>query len=140
MIKILIVEDNPGDVGLTQAAFEKSNIPTTLHVVNDGDAAMSYLRDNDEPRPDLVLLDLSLPRKDGRTVLAEIKADPDLKGIPVIVLTGSQAEQDINDCFDLQAVCYMCKPLVLDRFLQIISSIEDLTLTTGKAPSGRSGG
>jgi len=82
------------------------------------------LRDNDEPRPDLVLLDLSLPRKDGRTVLAEIKADPDLKGIPVIVLTGSQAEQDINDCFDLQAVCYMCKPLVLIVFYRLFRRLK----------------
>ena len=124
MMKILIVEDNPGDGGLTQAAFEESKTPTTLHFVDDGDAAMSYLRDNDEPRPDLVLLDLSLARKDGRTVLAEIKADPDLKGIPVIVLTGSQAEQDINDCFDLQAVCYMCKPLVLIVFYRLFRRLK----------------
>ena len=137
-VQILLVEDNPGDVGLTEAALEESKILNTLHVVNDGEAAISFLRregDNSyAPRPDLILLDLNLPKKDGREVLSEIKTDPQLKRIPVVVLTASDAEKDIAASYDLQANCYVSKPLDLDSFVQVISAIEEFWLAIVKLP------
>ncbi|MFD2232805.1 response regulator [Phaeospirillum tilakii] len=126
---ILLVEDNPGDARLAQEALKEGRMTSRLKVVVDGVEAMSYLRREggyaDVPRPNLVLLDLNLPRKDGRQVLAEMKADPELRRIPVVVLTTSQAGQDILRSYDLHANCYITKPVDLDRFISVIRSIEE---------------
>lgn len=126
---ILLVEDNPGDARLAQEALKEGRMTSRLKVVVDGVEAMSYLRREagyaDVPRPNLVLLDLNLPRKDGRQVLAEMKADPELRRIPVVVLTTSQAGQDILRSYDLHANCYITKPVDLDRFIAVIRSIEE---------------
>ena len=126
---ILLVEDNPGDARLAQEALKEGRMSSRLAVVVDGVEGMSFLRREGEyanaPRPHLVLLDLNLPRKDGRQVLAEMKADPDLRRIPVVVLTTSQAEQDICRCYDLHANCYITKPVDLDRFIAVVRSIEE---------------
>jgi len=126
---ILLVEDNPGDARLAQEALKEGRMSSRLAVVVDGVEGMSFLRREGEyanaPRPHLVLLDLNLPRKDGRQVLAEMKADPDLRRIPVVVLTTSQAEQDIGRCYDLHANCYITKPVDLDRFIAVVRSIEE---------------
>lgn len=138
-IEILLVEDNPGDVRLTQEALKDGKVRNNLHVVEDGVAAMAFMRQEGQyanvPRPDLILLDLNLPRKDGREVLAEIKADEGLKRIPVIVLTTSQAEEDICKAYGLNANCYIAKPVDLDQFITVIKSIEDFWLTIVKLPS-----
>jgi len=129
VFNILLVEDNPGDARLAQEALKEGRMSSRLAVVVDGVEGMSYLRREGEyaaaPRPNLVLLDLNLPRKDGRQVLAEMKADPDLRRIPVVVLTTSQAEQDITRCYDLHANCYITKPVDLDRFISVVRSIEE---------------
>jgi CheY-like chemotaxis protein len=126
---ILLVEDNPGDARLAQEALKEGRIPSRLKVVVDGVEAMNFLRREGEhanaPRPQLVLLDLNLPRKDGRQVLAEMKADPELRRIPVVVLTTSQAEQDVTRSYDLHANCYITKPVDLDRFISVVRSIEE---------------
>lgn len=126
---ILLVEDNPGDARLAVEALKEGRMSSRLEVVVDGVEAMSFLRREDKfanaPRPHLVLLDLNLPRKDGRQVLAEMKADPDLRRIPVVVLTTSQAEQDIARSYDLHANCYITKPVDLDRFISVVRSIEE---------------
>jgi two-component system, chemotaxis family, response regulator Rcp1 len=126
---ILLVEDNPGDARLAQEALKEGRVPSRLKVVVDGVEAMNYLRREsaygDAPRPHLVLLDLNLPRKDGRQVLAEMKADPELRRIPVVVLTTSQADQDIMRSYDLHANCYITKPVDLDRFISVVRSIEE---------------
>jgi two-component system, chemotaxis family, response regulator Rcp1 len=126
---ILLVEDNPGDARLAQEALKEGRMSSRLKVVVDGVEAMSFLRREGSysaaPRPHLVLLDLNLPRKDGRQVLAEMKADPDLRRIPVVVLTTSQAEQDITRSYDLHANCYITKPVDLDRFIAVVRSIEE---------------
>lgn len=126
---ILLVEDNPGDARLTQEALKEGRMPSRLKVVVDGVEAMTYLRREggygEAPRPHLVLLDLNLPRKDGRQVLAEMKADPELRRIPVVVLTTSQADQDIMRSYDLHANCYITKPVDLDRFISVVRSIEE---------------
>jgi len=126
---ILLVEDNPGDARLAQEALKEGRMTSRLRVVVDGVEAMAYLRREgsytEVRRPDLVLLDLNLPRKDGRQVLAEMKADPDLRRIPVVVLTTSQAGQDILRSYDLHANCYITKPVDLDRFISVIRSIEE---------------
>ena len=136
--EILLVEDNPGDVRLTQECFKESKISNNLSVVNDGQEAIDFLQRKGKfanaPRPDLILLDLNLPRKDGREVLAEIKADPDLRKIPVVVLTISKAEQDILKSYDLHANCFITKPIDLDQFAIIVKSIEDFWLTIVKLP------
>jgi chemotaxis family two-component system response regulator Rcp1 len=137
-IEILLVEDNPGDVRLTREALAEAKVRNNLAVANDGVEALAYLR-RESPhegatRPDLVLLDLNLPRKDGREVLAEIKADPDLRRLPVVVLTTSTAEQDILESYNLYANCYITKPVDLDQFLAIVTSIEDFWLTIVKLP------
>lgn len=126
---ILLVEDNPGDARLAQEALKEGRMTSRLKVVVDGVEAMAYLRREgvyaDSPRPDLVLLDLNLPRKDGRQVLAEMKEDPELRRIPVVVLTTSQAGQDILRSYDLHANCYITKPVDLDRFISVVRSIEE---------------
>jgi two-component system, chemotaxis family, response regulator Rcp1 len=138
-IEILLVEDNPGDVRLTEEALKEGKVLTNLHVARDGVEAMAMLRREGRhaavPRPDLILLDLNLPRKDGREVLADIRADPDLRRIPVVVLTTSAAEQDIIRAYDLHANCYITKPVDLDQFIAIVQSIEDFWLTIVRLPS-----
>ena len=129
VFEILLVEDNPGDARLAQEALKEGRMTSRLKVVVDGVEAMAYLRREGQyvgsPRPNLVLLDLNLPRKDGRQVLAEMKADADLRRIPVVVLTTSQAEQDILRSYDLHANCYITKPVDLDRFISVVRSIEE---------------
>ncbi|OGW54316.1 MAG: response regulator [Nitrospirae bacterium RBG_13_43_8] len=137
-IEILLVEDNPGDVRLIREALKEGKVRNTLHVVYDGVEAITFLRKQGEysgmPRPDLILLDLNLPKKDGREVLAEIKADEDLKRIPVVVLTTSQSEIDILKSYNLHANCYITKPVDLEQFLEVVKSIEDFWLTVVKLP------
>ena len=136
--QILLVEDNPGDVRLTREAFKDGKICHALYVADDGVQALAFLRHEGEyanvPRPDLVLLDLNLPRKDGREVLADMKMDPDLKRIPVVVLTTSEDEQDILRSYDLHANCYITKPIDLDQFLKIVHYVEDFWLTIVRLP------
>lgn len=137
-IEILLVEDNPGDVRLTKEALKEAKVRNNLHIVEDGVAAMAFLHQQDTyidaPRPDLVLLDLNLPRKDGREVLKEIKEDPELKRIPVVVMTTSQAEEDILRSYNLHANCYVTKPVDLDQFINIVKSIEDFWLSIVRLP------
>lgn len=137
-IEIFLVEDNPGDVRLTREALKEGKVANNLRVVSDGMEAMAYLRQEGDyasvPRPDLVLLDLNLPRKDGREVLAEMKADPELRRIPVVVLTTSQAEQDILRAYDLHVNCYVTKPVDLEQFVGVVRSIEDFWLGIVKLP------
>ena len=139
-IEILLVEDNPGDVRLTKESLKDAKVSNNVHVAEDGVVAMTFLRREglhaDAPRPDLILLDLNLPEKDGREVLAEIKADPDLRRIPVVVLTTSQAEEDILKAYNLNANCYVTKPVDLDQFMHVVKSIENFWLTIVKLPSG----
>jgi CheY-like chemotaxis protein len=127
-IEILLVEDSPADILLTREAFEHNKIVNAIHVVEDGIQAMEFLYKRgayaSAPRPDLILLDLNLPRKNGREVLAEIKADPDLRSIPIVVLTTSSADEDILRAYDLNANCYVIKPVGFDNFMQVIQSIR----------------
>ncbi|MEA3281231.1 MAG: response regulator [Euryarchaeota archaeon] len=143
-VEILLVEDNPGDVRLTQEVLKDGKVQNNMQVVKDGVDAIAFLRQTGEyagaPRPDIILLDLNLPKKDGREVLADIKADPDLKNIPVVVLTTSSAEQDIFRSYDLHANCYITKPVDLDQFIRVIRSIEDFWLTIVKLPRGEYNG
>jgi len=138
-IDILLVEDNPGDVRLTIEALKEDKLQNNLHVVKDGIEAMAFLHQEGEyanaPRPDLILLDLNLPKKDGREVLNEIKADEGLKRIPVVVLTNSQAEEDILKTYDLHANCYITKPVNLEQFVKVVRSIEQFWLTIVRLPS-----
>ncbi len=137
-VKILLVEDNPGDARLAREALKEAKVANELYWVDDGVRAVAFLRRQGEyqdmPRPDVVLLDLNLPRMDGREVLAEIKDDPELKRIPVVVLTVSEAEEDILKSYDLHANCYITKPLDLDRFMEVVQQIEDFWLTIVKLP------
>ena len=137
-IIILLVEDNPGDVDLSREALETSKVRNTLHVVGDGEAAMAFLRHTgqyaDAPCPDLVLLDLNLPKKDGRAVLAEIKSDKDLQRIPVVILTSSQAEEDILKTYNLHANCYITKPIDLNQFIKVVQAIEEFWFNIVKLP------
>jgi len=137
-IEILLVEDNPGDVDLTREALESGKIKNLLHVAVNGEEAMAFLRHKGKythaPRPDLVLLDLNLPRMDGREVLNDIKSDDDLKRIPVVVLTSSKAEEDILKAYNLHANCYITKPIDLLQFLKVVHDIEDFWFTIVKLP------
>lgn len=139
-IEILLVEDNPGDARLTIEAMREAKLRNRLHVVEDGVEAMQFLRREgrfgDAPRPDLILLDLNLPKKDGREVLAEIKSDPALKRIPVVVLTTSHAEEDVLRAYDLHANCYVTKPVDLDQFMKIVKQIDEFWLKLVILPTG----
>lgn len=138
LVEILLVEDNPGDVRLTQEAFKEGKVRNNLHVVGDGIEAMSFLRREDKyadaPHPDLILLDLNLPKKDGREVLAEIKADGNLRRIPVVILTTSRDEEDVLKAYNLYANCYITKPVDLEKFINIAKSIGEFWLTIVKLP------
>jgi CheY-like chemotaxis protein len=138
-IEILLVEDNPGDVRLTQEALKESRVLNNVSVVKDGVEAMAFLgREGkycDACRPDLILLDLNLPKKDGREVLADVKANEDLRCIPVVVLTSSRAEEDILKTYEHHANCYITKPIDLEQFVGVVKSIEDFWLTIVKLPS-----
>jgi chemotaxis family two-component system response regulator Rcp1 len=137
-VEILLVEDNPGDARLAQEAFKESKIRNELHLVGDGIEALDFLRKKGKhkqaSRPDLIILDLNLPKKDGREVLAEIKEDPDLKRIPVVILTISNDEADVLKTYDLHANCYITKPIDLDQFIKVVKSVEDFWLTIVKLP------
>ncbi|MDY6833612.1 MAG: response regulator [Chloroflexota bacterium] len=137
-VEILLVEDNPGDVRLTQEAFKEGGVKNNLHVAKDGVDALDFLRRNGKyesaVRPDIILLDLNLPRKDGREVLAEIKEDAALRRIPVVVLTTSRSETDVMRVYDLHANCYIPKPVELDEFMKVVSGIESFWLSIVKLP------
>jgi CheY-like chemotaxis protein len=133
-IVVLLVEDDPGDVVLIQEAFEHNKVRNRLHVVGDGVEAMDFLRAGSE-RPDLILLDLNLPRKDGREVLAEVKGDAELRTIPIVVLTTSKAEEDILRSYDLHANAYVTKPVDFNRFIEVVRQIDEFFVTVVKLPS-----
>jgi len=142
-LEVLLVEDSPGDVRLTQEAFRDADMPIHLHVAFDGVEAMAFLRQEGEyskaPRPDFILLDLNLPRMDGREVLALIKDDDRLRSIPTVILTTSEAEADIVKSYELRANCYLSKPVQLDAFEVLVRSISDFWLTKVKLPRQRKG-
>jgi len=137
-VEILLAEDNPGDVKLTRKALEKGRLANNLHVVNDGIETMQFLRGEGEyegrPRPDLVLLDLNMPRKDGREVLEDIKGSPDLKRIPVVVLTSSEAEEDVLRSYELHANAYLTKPVDFSGFIDVVGKLEEFWLQVVKLP------
>jgi CheY-like chemotaxis protein len=137
-IEVLLVEDDPGDVLMTREAFEEHKVRNNLSVVNDGAEAVAFLRREgeyrDTPRPDLILLDLNLPRRDGREVLAEIKNDPELRQIPVVVLTTSAADEDIVRSYQLHANAYVTKPVDFDRFIDVVRQIDDFFVSVVKLP------
>jgi len=137
-IEILLIEDNPGDVRLTEEALKEGKVINRLSVVPDGVEAIEYLRKRGDyasaATPDLVLLDLNLPKKDGREVLAEVKQDPELRKIPVVVLTTSRDEQDILKSYDLHANCYITKPVDFEQFIRVVRAIEDFWLSVVKLP------
>lgn len=143
-VAVLLVEDDPGDVEMTEEALKEAKIYIRLTVVDDGRKALAYLRGEppyaEAPRPDLVLLDLNLPRKDGREVLREIKQDGALRSIPVVVLTTSEQEMDIVRCYDLGANCYITKPVSLEEFAKVVRTVEDFWFTIVKLPPGAGGG
>lgn len=138
-VEILLVEDNPGDVRLTQEILKEGKVLNNLHVVSDGMAALAFLRQEglyrEAVRPDVILLDLNLPKKNGQEVLLDIKTDPQLKQIPVVILTTSEAEQDIIQVYSSHANCYITKPVDLDQFILVIKVIEEFWLTIVKLPS-----
>ena len=138
-VEILLVEDNEGDIGLVEEVFEEGRINNNLSVAEDGDEAMMFLRKEGQfanaTRPDLILLDLNLPGKDGREVLKEVKEDDNLKKIPIVVLTTSKAEEDILKSYDLHANSYITKPVDFDQFINVIKSIESFWLEVVKLPS-----
>ncbi|MDQ1585098.1 MAG: hypothetical protein QOH80_463 [Actinomycetota bacterium] len=138
-IEVLLVEDDPGDVLMTREAFEDHKVQNQLHVVNDGVEAMAFLRREgehaDAPRPDLVLLDLNLPRMDGREVLNAIKSDPDLASIPVVILTTSEAEEDVLRSYSLHANAYVTKPVDFERFIKVVRQIDEFFVTVVRLPS-----
>ena len=151
--EILLVEDSPADVLITREAFQEFKVANPLHVVEDGVEALAFLRQEGKyaaaPRPDLILLDLNLPRKNGREVLAEIKADPRLKSIPVVVLTTSKSEQDVLQSYDQHANCYIVKPVGFDNFVEAIKTVRQFwfnivtlpsEVNNGKDPNPRSVG
>ena len=139
IIDILLVEDNSGDARLAKEALNEGKVKNQLHIVTDGMEAIDFLfkrnKYKDAPDPDLIILDLNLPKKDGREVLAEIKADENLKRIPVVILTISKAEEDILKTYNLHANCYITKPLDLNKFLEVVKSIEDFWLTIVALPN-----
>ena len=138
LIEILMVEDNPADVRLTREAFKDAKVLNKMSVVGDGEAALAFLRRQgryaDAPRPDLILLDLNLPKKDGREVLEEIKSDPDLRRIPVVVLTTSEDQRDVLKAYDMHVNAYITKPVNLDQFMKIVEAVENFWLSVVKLP------
>ena len=138
-VEILLVEDNPGDVRLTEEALKEGRVINNIHLAKDGVEAMSFLQRGGEysnaVRPDLILLDLNLPKKDGREVLVEIKKDEELRRIPVVILTTSRAEEDIIRTYDYHANCYITKPVDFDQFINVVKSIEDFWLSVVKLPN-----
>jgi chemotaxis family two-component system response regulator Rcp1 len=138
-IDILLVEDNPGDVRLTREALKEGKVLNTLQVVGDGITALEYLKHEGRyakaPHPDIILLDLNLPRMDGRELLAKIKSDHNLRRIPVVILTTSKSEEDILKSYDLHANCYITKPVDLDQFITVVKSVEEFWFTIVKLPS-----
>ena len=138
-LEVLLVEDNPGDIRLTREALRTGDVAVSLSVARDGVEALDFLHREGSfataPRPDIILLDLNLPRKGGREVLSEIKGDPHLKRIPVLVMTTSRADQDIDRAYSLNANCYIAKPMDLDEFLRIVKSIEDFWIKTVTLPT-----
>ncbi|HJU24853.1 MAG TPA: response regulator [Casimicrobiaceae bacterium] len=139
LVEVLLVEDNPGDARLTQEALREGKLRNRIHHARDGVEALAFLRHEgeyrDAPVPDIILLDLNMPRKDGREVLAEIKADPKLRFIPVVILTTSEAENDIVRSYELHANCYITKPVDLDKFTRIVHTIEDFWLEVVTLPN-----
>lgn len=137
-IEVLLVEDDPGDVLMTREAFEEHKVRNNLSVVSDGADALAFVRRqgefSDAPRPDLILLDLNLPRRDGREVLSEIKNDPDLREIPIVVLTTSSAEADILSSYRLHANAYVTKPVDFERFISVVKQIDDFFVSVVKLP------
>lgn len=137
-IEILLAEDNPGDVKLTQKAFDEGQMVNNLHVVTDGAEAMTFLRQRDEyadePRPDIVLLDLNMPKMDGKEVLEAMQADPELRRIPVVVLTSSEAQEDVVKSYELSANAYLTKPVDFNGFLDIVDSLEQFWISVVKMP------
>ena len=138
LLQVLLVEDNPGDVRLTEEAFKDAKVQLEMHVAVDGIEAMEFLhregKFSESPRPDLILLDLNLPRKDGRDVLAEVKGDPALMTIPVVILTTSASDVDIESSYMLHANCYISKPVDMEGFLTVVKSIDDFWLSVVKLP------
>lgn len=137
-IEVLLVEDNPGDVRLTREALKGSKVLNNLHVVENGEDALFFVRQQgahiNAPRPDLILLDLNLPKKDGREVLSIIKADENLKRIPIVILTTSQDEEDVLRAYNLNANCYVTKPMDFDQFIKVVRMIDEFWLTIVKLP------
>lgn len=137
-IDILVVEDNPGDARLITEVLNDNKVYSSLYIVNDGVEAMRFLKNEGKyktvPKPDLIILDLNLPKKDGREVLAEIKSDEGLKHIPIVIMTISQAEEDILKSYNLHANCYITKPIDLDQFIKVVKSIEDFWFSIVKLP------
>jgi chemotaxis family two-component system response regulator Rcp1 len=137
-VRILLVEDNPGDARLTQEVFKLNKMPKTLSVVEDGVEALAFLRQegkySDAPRPDLILLDLNLPKKDGRQVLAAIKSDTSLRRIPVVVLTTSRDQEDVLHAYDLNANCFLTKPVDFEQFAKLVEAIEEFWLKIVELP------
>ena len=137
-VEVLLAEDNPGDVMLTKKALKRGKLANNLHVVTDGVEALSFLRHQEEyadaPRPDLVLLDLNMPRKDGQEVLEELKNDPELRRIPVVILTSSESEEDIVKSYELNANAYLTKPVDFDGFVEIVDRLEDFWFQVVKLP------
>jgi CheY-like chemotaxis protein len=138
VIQVLLVEDDPGDVLMTREAFEDNKVANELHVVNDGVTAMEFLRKSGDyasvPTPDLILLDLNLPRMDGREVLAQVKADPGLRQIPVVVLTTSEAEEDVLRSYELHANAYVTKPVDFERFIEVVRKIDEFFVSVVRLP------
>ncbi|OAA25639.1 Response regulator receiver domain protein [Frankia sp. EI5c] len=138
-VEVLLVEDDPGDVLMTREAFEDHKLKNNLNVVSDGVEALAYLRGEGSysgvPRPDLILLDLNLPRRDGREVLAEVKSDERLRRIPIVVLTTSEAEEDVLRSYDLHANAYITKPVDFDRFVSVVRQIDDFFITVARLPA-----
>jgi len=139
-VEILLIEDNPGDVRLTIEALKESKIMNNMHVADDGIEALSFLKKEgiykDKPRPDLIILDLNLPKKDGREVLGEIKSDDSLKQIPIVILTTSEAEEDIIKSYELHANCYITKPVNMEQFIKVVSSVGEFWFSTVMLPPG----
>jgi CheY-like chemotaxis protein len=142
-IEVLLVEDDPGDVLLIEEAFEFNKVRNSLSVVSDGVEALAFVRNEgayaDAPRPGLILLDLNLPRKDGREVLADIKTDPALRSIPVVVLTTSKAEEDVLRSYDLHANAYVTKPVDFDRFIEVVRQIDEFFVSVVRLPGAAAG-